>query len=82
MPSFHFPYLCELVSCCVLIHNFFRRNQLYLDEFDREDEIVLDVHDHDPVVEEVGLVGNALNQWRNGIANSMWLAYQAHQAAN
>ena len=26
MPSFHFPYQCELVSCCVLIHNFIRRN--------------------------------------------------------
>ena len=72
MPSFNFHYQCELVSCCALIHNFIRRNQLYLDEFDREDEIALDVNDHDLVVEEVGLVGNALNQWRNGIANSMW----------
>ena len=81
-PSFNFQYQCELVSCCVLIHNFIRRNQLYLDEFDRKDEIALDVNDYDLVVEKVGLVGNALNQWRNRIANSMRLAYQAHQAAN
>lgn len=82
MPSFHFPYQCELVSCCVLIHNFIRRNQLYLDEFDEEDEIVVEAQEHDPVVEEVGLVGNALNAWRDDIGNRMWLAYQAHQAAH
>lgn len=82
MPSFAYPYQCELISCCFLIHNFIRRNQLYLDEFDNDDGIVLDVNDHDPVEEEVGLAGNALKQWRDGIAESMWLAYQAYQAAH
>ena len=55
---------------------------MYLDEFDNDDGIVLDVNDHDPVEEEVGLAGNALKQWRDGIAESMWLAYQAYQAAH
>ena len=40
MPSFSYPYQCELVSCCVLIHNFIRR-QLYPDDFDVEDDMML-----------------------------------------
>lgn len=82
MPSFYFPFQCELVSCCMLIHNFIRRNQVYLDDFDNNDDVVNEVEVHDNVVEEEGALGHALNAWRDQIANSMWLAYLAYQAGN
>ena len=82
MPSFYFPFQCELVSCCMLIHNFIRRNQVYLDGFDNNDDVVNEVEVHDNVVEEEGALGHALNAWRDQIAYSMWLAYLAYQAGN
>ena len=80
MPSFSFPYQCELVSCCVLIHNFIRR-QLYPDDFDVEDDIVFDDAVH-PAVDDEGPAHNAVRQWRDDISNRMWIAHQEYMAAN
>ena len=66
----------------MLIHNFIRRNQVYMDEFDNNNDAVNEVEAHDHVVEEEGGVDHALNEWRDQIANSMWLAHLAYQAGN
>jgi DDE superfamily endonuclease len=82
MPSFYYPYQCVLVSCCFLLHNFIRRNQLYEDDFfiGVDADIAAAVLDGVAELDDVG--GPAIRQWRDGIANSMWLAYQAHLGGN
>lgn len=83
MPSFQFPYQCVLVNCCVLLHNFIRRNQMYEDDFYVDnDEIENDIDPLDAPVELEGAAGQAVKVWRDGIADSMWLAYQAYQAVH
>ena len=81
MPSFYFPYQCQLVSCCVLLHTFIRRNQLYEDDF-YDGNVDIEVDNLDPVEEMDGHGGQILKQWRDGIAADMWQAYQAHIAGN
>ena len=81
MPSFYFPYQCQLVSCCELLHTFIRRNQLYEDDF-YDGNVDIEVDNLDPVEEMDGHGGQVLKQWRDGIAADMWQAYQAHIAGN
>jgi hypothetical protein len=65
-----------------LIHNFIRRNQLYIpDDFDVEYDILFDDAVH-PVVDEEGPAHNAVRQWRDDICNRMWIAHQKFMAAN
>ena len=77
MSPYDFDFQCDIVQCCFLRHNFIRLNQLYEDEFYREQEAeVNDMHLHDEPDDDDDLNMNALKAWRNGIANAMWAHYQ------
>ena len=77
MSPYDFDFQCDIVQCCFLRHNFIRLNQLYEDEFYREQEAeVNDMHLHDEPDDDDDLNMNALKAWRNGIADAMWAHYQ------
>ena len=61
-----------------MLHNFIRSNQDFQDEYDIPDDVDNNVEDDHDMVPEVLGNGNALKQWRDGIATAMWIDYQAH----
>ena len=79
MSSYEFEFQCDLVYGAMMVHNFIRMNQLLDDEFDEWVDVEV-VQNED---EEELFIGNqnALNNWRDGIASSMWEAYQLELAA-
>ena len=74
MRSFEFTFQCDLVLCSFMLHNFVHMNQLYEDEFYNElDDIDQPIAPNGDI--EILGNANALNQWRDGIANAMWDDY-------
>ena len=78
MSPYAFDFQCDLVQCCFLLHNFIRLNQLYEDEFYQIEAINNPnvANDEDEDEDEDGLNMQALQIWRNDIANAMWVQYQ------
>jgi hypothetical protein len=78
MSPYKFEFQCDIVQCCFLLHNFIRLNQLYEDEF-YEIGIINNPHlpDYeDEDEDEGGVIMQALKNWRNDIADAMWVQYQ------
>jgi hypothetical protein len=80
MHSYDFPFQCDLVLCAIMIHNFIRSNQLYDDEFDDynpndEDHAADDMADIEGNLDAPDMNVDALNAWRDGIAQQMWDDY-------
>ena len=85
MHSYDFQFQCELVLCILMIHNFIRTNQLYEDEYDvydpnDEDHADDDLADVDAAPADNGgaaadMNAEALNAWRDDIAQRMWDDY-------
>ena len=72
---YKFEFQCDIVQCCLLTHNFIRLNQLYEDEF-YEVEIIINPYlpdDEDEDDNEGGVIMQALKNWRNDIADAMWV---------
>jgi hypothetical protein len=72
MSSYDFKTQCQLVHCCFMLHNFIRRIQKDEDEFDvwiQEDvvgNVDIPMNDRDDI---------QLNNWRDNIAEAMWVQY-------
>lgn len=84
MSPYTFPFQCDLVICAMMLHNFIRSHQLCEDEFDvpdAENNPDNDDDEENEVAEVLGN-GNALKQWRDGIATAMWNDYVAYMQEN
>jgi hypothetical protein len=81
MHSFSFPFQRDLVKCCFLLHNYIQMTQAYDDDFARNEVGEEDEQEEDPleVVAGGGMNVNALNAWRDGIAQQMWEAYRQEE---
>ena len=79
MSSYDFEFQCDIVLGAMMLHNFIRINQEEDDEFDIWDLDEEDIDNEENLDNEGGnndVHQNELIMWRNGIASSMWDAYQ------
>jgi hypothetical protein len=66
---------CQLILCCFVLHNFIRLHALEEDiyyEMQNEEHEVLDIVLDDQEEDEQGV-----NDWRDHIAQEMWMQYVA-----
>ena len=80
MHSYSFATQKDLVLCALMLHNFIRAHAVYEDPFDAE--YIQDLKDQEDDIQEVDIAGSAANArqlyaWRDEIALSMWVDYQA-----
>lgn len=75
MSPYLYKFQCDIVNCTFLLHNFIRLNQLYEDDFFLDAAVVNNIQADNQADEENNANYNALKQWRNGIAASLWENY-------
>ena len=78
MSLYDFDFQCDIVLGAMMLHNFIRINNEEEDIFDIWDEE--DIVDNDEFENDNEVNQHKLNIWRDGIATSMWDAYQLELA--
>ena len=78
MSLYDFEFQCDIVLGAMMLHNFIRINNEEEDIFDIWDEE--DIVDNDEFENDNEVNQHKLNIWRDGIATSMWDAYQLELA--
>jgi hypothetical protein len=81
MTSYRYEFQVELVICIMILHNFIKSNQLYADPFDEQADANIaganeDIDENEILENEA--TNNDLKQWRDDIAEQMWVDYQSY----
>ena len=77
MPSYQYPFQIQLVTCCMVLHNFIRHHQRNDDIYDNLQDYDSDDDDNDSDDDDNNVANqirnNQVNNWRDDIANRMWV---------
>jgi hypothetical protein len=81
MMEYDFPTQRDMVLCCLLLHNFIRKTNLFDKGFQYANDVVEETEEDEEAAEgEYAVVDG--NIFRDNIANAMWNQYVAYCLAN